>query len=107
MEATCLYETSVDFQRTTWQYIPEDGTLHNNLKFNLYMVELSPYEAMKAPRVVRRLDNRLTDGSENVSLTRLPAALYPQEDSWYSFVAKNILLNANKDETDIYAEVLQ
>jgi hypothetical protein len=32
------------------------------------------------------LDNRLTDGGEIVSLTRQPAALYPQEDSWYSFL---------------------
>jgi hypothetical protein len=30
------------------------------------------------------LDNRLTDGGEVVSLTRLSTALYPQEDSWYS-----------------------
>jgi hypothetical protein len=28
MEATCFSETSVDFQRTTRFYIPEDGTLH-------------------------------------------------------------------------------
>jgi hypothetical protein len=32
------------------------------------------------------LDNRLTDGGEVVSLTRPPAALYPQVDSWYSFL---------------------
>jgi hypothetical protein len=31
------------------------------------------------------LDNRLTDGGEVVSLTRRPP-LYPQEDSWYSFL---------------------
>jgi hypothetical protein len=31
------------------------------------------------------LDSRLTDGGEVVSLTRRPAALYPQEDSWYSY----------------------
>jgi hypothetical protein len=24
------YETSVDFQQTTWHYIPEDRTLHND-----------------------------------------------------------------------------
>jgi hypothetical protein len=29
------------------------------------------------------LDNQLTDGDEVVSLT---GALYPQEDSWYSFL---------------------
>jgi hypothetical protein len=27
MEAKCSSETSVDFQRTTWPYIPEDRTL--------------------------------------------------------------------------------
>jgi hypothetical protein len=32
------------------------------------------------------LDNRFTDGGEAVTLTRPPAALYPQEDSWYSFM---------------------
>jgi hypothetical protein len=26
MEAICSSETSVDFQRTTWNYIPEDST---------------------------------------------------------------------------------
>jgi hypothetical protein len=29
MEAICSSETSVDFQRTTRRYIPEDSTLHN------------------------------------------------------------------------------
>jgi hypothetical protein len=37
MEVICSSETSVDFQRTTRRYIPEDSTLHNyrceNLKF--------------------------------------------------------------------------
>jgi hypothetical protein len=32
------------------------------------------------------LDNRLTDGGEVVSLMRRAAALYSQEDSWYSFL---------------------
>jgi hypothetical protein len=31
------------------------------------------------------LDSRLTDGSEDVSLTRR-SAFTPQEDSWYSFL---------------------
>jgi hypothetical protein len=45
---------------------------------------------VEAHRVVRRrgshifLGNRLTDDGEVVSLTRRPAALYPQVDSWYS-----------------------
>jgi hypothetical protein len=37
-------------------------------------------------RLPHFLDNRLTDGGEVVSLTRRPAALYPHEDSWYSFL---------------------
>jgi hypothetical protein len=36
-------------------------------------------------RLSHFLDNRLTDGGEVVSLTRLPP-FTPQEDSWYSFV---------------------
>jgi hypothetical protein len=31
MEVTCSSETSVDFQRTTRRYIPEERTLHNQL----------------------------------------------------------------------------
>jgi hypothetical protein len=34
------------------------------------------------------LDIRLTDGAEVVCLPRWPAALYPLEDSWYSFLLK-------------------
>jgi hypothetical protein len=30
MEAICSSETSVDFQRTTRRYIPEDSSLHNH-----------------------------------------------------------------------------
>jgi hypothetical protein len=37
MEATCSSETSVDFQRTTRRYIPEDRTLHTN---NYYHVTI-------------------------------------------------------------------
>jgi hypothetical protein len=40
MQATCSHETSVDFQRTTWRYIPEDRTLYayrcENLKSYIY-----------------------------------------------------------------------
>jgi hypothetical protein len=35
MEAACSSETPVDFQRTTWRYIPEDRTLHNHRCENL------------------------------------------------------------------------
>jgi hypothetical protein len=47
---------------------------------------------MEIHRVVRRrgshifLENRFADGGEDVSLTRRPTALYPQEDSWCSFL---------------------
>jgi hypothetical protein len=30
MEAICSSETSINFQRTTWYYIPENSTLHNH-----------------------------------------------------------------------------
>jgi hypothetical protein len=47
MEAICSSETSVDTQRTTRFYIPEDGTLHNhrfeNLKSHIcYMLMMIP-----------------------------------------------------------------
>jgi hypothetical protein len=29
MEATCSFETSVDFQQAAWRYIPEERTLHS------------------------------------------------------------------------------
>jgi hypothetical protein len=35
------------------------------------------------------VDNRLTDGVKVVSLTHRPAALYPQKDSWYSFLLES------------------
>jgi hypothetical protein len=53
---------------------------------------LSPLQALEAQwavetsRLPHFLDNRLTDGGEVVSLTRRPAALYPQEDSWHQFL---------------------
>jgi hypothetical protein len=35
MEAICFSETSVDFQRITPRYIPEDNTVHNHRCENL------------------------------------------------------------------------
>jgi hypothetical protein len=35
MEAMCFSQTLVDFQWTTWHYIPEDSTLHNHHCENL------------------------------------------------------------------------
>jgi hypothetical protein len=40
MEAICSTETSVDTQRTTRRYIPEDGTLHNHHCENLILHKL-------------------------------------------------------------------
>jgi hypothetical protein len=40
------------------------------------------YETLRLPHF---LDNRLTDGDEVVSLTRLPP-FTPQEDFWYSLL---------------------
>jgi hypothetical protein len=45
-----------------------------------------PTHVCETSRLPPLLDNRLTDGGEVVSLTRRPATLYPQEDSWYSFL---------------------
>jgi hypothetical protein len=42
-------------------------------------------QGCETSRLPHYLDNLLTDGGE-VSFTRPPAALYPQEDSWYSFL---------------------
>jgi hypothetical protein len=41
MEAICSSETSVDIQRTTRRYIPEDGILHNHRceKLKSYKIE--------------------------------------------------------------------
>jgi hypothetical protein len=43
-------------------------------------------EGCETSRLSHILENRLTNGSEAISLTRRPAALYTQEDSWYSFL---------------------
>jgi hypothetical protein len=37
-EAICSSETSVDFQQTTWCYIPEDSTLHNHRDLYIHSV---------------------------------------------------------------------
>jgi hypothetical protein len=35
VEAMYSSEAAIDFQRTTWRYIPEDSTLHNHRFDNL------------------------------------------------------------------------
>jgi hypothetical protein len=49
MEAICSSETSVDTQRATWRYIPEDGALHNHSYENLksYSKHLMNYLARR------------------------------------------------------------
>jgi hypothetical protein len=43
MEAICCSETTVDFQRNTRRYIPEDGTRHNHRCENLKSYTLHGY----------------------------------------------------------------
>jgi hypothetical protein len=43
-------------------------------------------QGCETSRLTHFLDNRLTDGGEVVSPTRRPPSIYPQEDSWYSFL---------------------
>jgi hypothetical protein len=38
MEVICSSETSVDNQRTTRRYVPEDGTIHNHRCDNLILL---------------------------------------------------------------------
>jgi hypothetical protein len=49
MEETCYSETSVDIQRTTRRYIPEDRTLHNHRCENLnsYMYYNASFQGLK------------------------------------------------------------
>jgi hypothetical protein len=38
MEATCMFETSVDFQQTTWHYIPENRTVAKNICHSVFQL---------------------------------------------------------------------
>jgi hypothetical protein len=51
MEAICSSETSVDIQRTTWRYIPEDSTLHNHRCENLRPAMSNLYVSSNEPEV--------------------------------------------------------
>jgi hypothetical protein len=49
MEETCSSETSVDFERTTRRYIPEDGNLQpENLLANWFHAGFLNYSSMEA-----------------------------------------------------------
>jgi hypothetical protein len=54
MEAVCSPETSIDFQRTTRLYIPEDSTLHihcgDNLKSYMFL-RIRQYDALSVCRM--------------------------------------------------------
>jgi hypothetical protein len=46
MEAACSSELSIDFQRTTWLYIPEDGTtIHNFVRYINYAILMKFHQA--------------------------------------------------------------
>jgi hypothetical protein len=49
MEAICSCEISVDFQRTTRRYIPEDSTLHNHR-----CEDLKSYNSMLFRNILKR-----------------------------------------------------
>jgi hypothetical protein len=51
MEALCSFETSVDTQRTTLRYIPEDGTIHNHRFENLKFYSLVYFLSERLPGV--------------------------------------------------------
>jgi hypothetical protein len=55
MEAICSSEMSVDFQQTTWRYIPEDSTLHNHCCENLksYMPQTNSPESLFTPSLCK------------------------------------------------------
>jgi hypothetical protein len=55
MEAICSSETSVDFQRTTLRYVPEDSTLHNHRCENLNSYTIAPFIAEGRNRLVHEV----------------------------------------------------
>jgi hypothetical protein len=46
MEMTCSSKMSVDFQLTTWRYIPEDRTFRNYRYKNLKSYTIIPFPAL-------------------------------------------------------------
>jgi hypothetical protein len=54
MGVVCASETSVEFQRNTRHYIPEDSTLHNHRWENLKSYTIPVYERAKSFHVVDR-----------------------------------------------------
>jgi hypothetical protein len=58
MESICYSETSVDFQRTTRRYIPEDSTLHNYRCGSLKYYKLRDVHLVNATTASQRLNQR-------------------------------------------------
>jgi hypothetical protein len=69
-----LFETDAALKEVKYKAIPVTGSG-------------GPW-GCETSRLPHFLDNRFTDGGEAVTLTGRQAALYPQEDSWYSFLLK-------------------
>jgi hypothetical protein len=57
MEVTCSFKTSVNFQHTTWCYIPEDRHPHNQCceNFKSYMYYSYNFSAEVMPLFLRQL----------------------------------------------------
>jgi hypothetical protein len=75
------------FLLKTWRKVSQEGSRRRLSKKG----KAIPVTGRGGPwgetsRLPHFLDNRPTDGGEAVSLARQPAVLYPQEDSWYSFL---------------------
>jgi hypothetical protein len=90
MEAICSSETSVDTQRTTRRYIPEDGTLHLVLCFSCFTGTLYHRdEPILLPSignafVLRCLDGIHVDGNDR----RMSKMIYKQV---YSYITSALL----------------
>jgi hypothetical protein len=51
---TCSSETSTDFQKATWRYIPEDRTLHDHI-----CTDLKPYISVTVRESLLTVDRRI------------------------------------------------
>jgi hypothetical protein len=57
MEAICSSETSVNFQRTTRRYIPEDSTLHNHRCENLKSYNIEHAHSIESTEFVDKMSD--------------------------------------------------
>jgi hypothetical protein len=81
MEAICSSETSIDFQRTTRCYIPEDITLHNHWCDNLKPNILTDWECWMIRWLVDNELERRDCGS--YYLTKIS---YINLNNWVDFI---------------------